>query len=223
VRWDPQYTCRYWQLVRANGTQFDGDARIHSVAVQAVSKTGEMTMSKTFLGGLRALGYTDLEIAQNMLWLYENSLHVYAEAFPSKRFGMNMGRIPVSDGTQEATYAILDAIVATYGTRVSFGTTGFGGARAELLTRYRDRVSVGGLSEKPAKESPDPVAELTQIFDLVWPSGTRVGWVSLHADALGIHPLQWSDLQPLKDFLDDVDSTFAVERAADRPRLLNLK
>src|SRR3989344_6831650 len=31
VRWDPQYTCRYWKLVKESGKRFDGDARINTV------------------------------------------------------------------------------------------------------------------------------------------------------------------------------------------------
>jgi len=74
VRWDPQYVCRYWQLVKAAGDKYGNDTRINTVANQATSKTGEMTMSKSFLANNKELGYTDSDIARNMKWLYTNSI-----------------------------------------------------------------------------------------------------------------------------------------------------
>jgi hypothetical protein len=212
VRWDPVYTSRYWKLVAAAGARYGQDPRILSVAVQSVSKTGEMTMSRSLLDAYRALGYLDVEIAENMKWLYRNSLRVYAESFPLARLQLNMGRIQIADGGQEVGDSILDAGAGAYAKRISFGTTGFDAVRAELLTRYRDRVVVGGFSEKPGRDSLDPVAELERIFGLVWPHSVGLGWVSLHDDALGIHPSRWSGLPELKAFLEDVEDRFAQLR-----------
>lgn len=212
VRWDPQYTCRYWKMVAAAGARYGQDPRVLIVAVQAVSKTGEMTVPKNLLDAYRGLGYRDPEIAENMKWLYRNSLRVYAESFPRARLQMNMGRIQVADGAQEVGNSILDAAAETYGVRIGFGSTGFDAVRAELLTRYRDRVVVGGFSEKPGRDDLDPVAELDRIFELVWPHSEGLGWVSLHDDALGIHPSRWGDLPELKAFLAEVEGRFAELR-----------
>jgi hypothetical protein len=212
VRWDPQYTCRYWRMVAAAGARYGEDPRLLSVAVQSVSKTGEMTMPKNLLDAYRELGYLDPEIAENMRWLYRNSLRVYAESFPLARLQMNMGRIQVVDGEQELGDSILDAAAATYGNRMGLGTTGFDAMRADLLARYRDRAVVGGFSEKPGRDSLDPVAELERIFALVWPHSEGLGWVSLHDDALGIHPSRWGDHPELKGFLAGVEARFAQLR-----------
>jgi hypothetical protein len=216
VRWDPQYNCRYWRMIRAAGTRYDPDPRVAIVPIQSVSKTGEMTMSGGLVDEYRALGYSDAQIAENMKWLYRNSLLVYSEAFPHKRLTMNMGRIPVSDGGGEAGDSILDALAAAYGRRLGGGVTGFGGIREELLAAYRTSLVVGGFSEKPASDSTDPVGELTRIFDMVWPHaecpGCELGWVSLHDDALGILPKRWGDLPELKTFLNQVEQRFAQLR-----------
>jgi hypothetical protein len=73
-------------------------------------------------------------------------------------------------------------------------------------------VVVGGFSEKPGRDSLDPVAELERIFELAWPHSEGLGWVSLHDDALGIHPSRWSGLPELKAFLEEVEDRFAQLR-----------
>ena len=221
VRWDPQYVCRYWQLVKAAGDKYGNDVRINTVANQATSKTGEMTMSKSLITNIKGLGYTDSDIARNMKWLYTNSVGLYAELFPKARITMNMGRIQVTDPdtNREATYSILDSLAAKYGMRISFGTTGFGNIRAELQDLYKTRVVTGGFSEKPEKDlilETDVVNALKDLFTtLVWPiadSGGNLGWVSLHDDGLGISPNRWGNFQTLKDYLNLIEAKFTQYR-----------
>jgi len=200
-------------MVAAAGARYGRDPAIATVAVQSVSKTGEMTMSGKLLEAYREdLGYHDTEIVENLRWLYRNSLQVYAESFPGQRLQMNMGRVQVMEGDQEAGFSILDEAAATYGKRLGFGSTGFDGVRAELLARYRDSVVVGGFSEKPSRDSRDPAAELEKIFDLVWPHASGLGWVSLHDDALGIHPSRWNERPELRVFLKEVEDRFRLLR-----------
>ena len=226
VRWDPQYVCRYWQLVKAAGDKYGNDSRINTIANQATSKAGEMTMSGSFVANNNGLGYTDSDIARNMKWLYTNSIGLYAELFPKARITMNMGRIPVTDpdSNQEVTYSILDSLAAKYGLRVSFGTTGFGGVRADLQNQYKTRVVTGGMSEEPKRDlilETDVVNALKDIFNtLIWPivdSGGNLGWVSLHDDALGILSKRWGNFQTLKDYLNIIEAKFAGYRGGPPP------
>ena len=217
VRWDPQYVCRYWKMIHEAGKKFDSVPEISSVAVQSVSKTGEMTMSPVMLGQLRAL-YSDGQIATNMQWLYRNSLLIYGESFPTKHIRMNMGRIQVPaapNSPQEVGQAILDSLANTYGRRLTMGATGFGGYRDGLLNRYYTKTGVGVQSEIPQKDSQDPAGDLRAALDpaLYGNYSSGFSFVGLHDDALAINPKLWEGRDDLVDYLNRVEARFEYLRA----------
>jgi hypothetical protein len=216
VKWDPTFSCRWWQFVAAYGRRYDERVlgRLSYVNVSGVGSSEMATTSKT-LDAYRRLGYTDRQIEANVLWAWRNTLQVFAESFPHARLSVVPGSIPLAPNNDLGA-AVVKAAVETYGSRLVLAHSGFSldkhGFIIDTLRLYQNRAWIGGLTELPPQDSPDPVAVLQPLFEqLVFPDG--FAFVTLHPDALGIAPIRWSDLQELKDYLAWVDVQFARFRA----------
>jgi len=216
VKWDPTFSCRWWQFVAAYGRRYDERVRgrLGFVNVSGVGSAEMATVKKT-LDAYRSLGYTDQQIEANFLWAWRNTLQVFAEAFPHARLSVVPGSIPLAE-QKDLGSAIVKAAVDTYGGRLVLAHSGFSlvkdGFIINTLLLNRDRAWIGGMTELPPADAPDPVAVLRPLFDqVVFPDG--FDFVTLHADALGIDPNRWGDLRELKDYLDSVEAQFAPFRA----------
>jgi hypothetical protein len=216
VKWDPVFACRWWQYVTAQGRRYDSTlrGRVGFVGVSGVG-SAEMATLKTTINKYRNKGYTDQQIEANVLWAWRNTLQVFAEAFPHARLSVVPGSILLAP-QNDVGLAVVQAAVNAYGFRLVLAHSGFAldkhGFLIDTLRLYRDRAWIGGLTELPAPDAPDPVAVLRPLFDeIVYPEG--FDFVTLHSDALGINPNLWGDLQALKDYLSSVEAEFARIRA----------
>lgn len=216
VKWDPVFACRWWQYVTAHGRRYDGALR-GSVGFVGVSGVGsaEMATLKKTINKYRNRGYTDQQIQANVLWAWRNTLQVFAEAFPHARLSIVPGSIPLTP-QNDLGLAVVQAAVNTYGFRLVLAHSGLAldkhGFIIDILRLYQDRAWIGGLTELPLPDAPDPVAVLGPLFDkIVYPEG--LDFVTLSSAALGINPNLWGDLVALKDYLASVEAEFALMRA----------